>query len=123
MPNSILGSMKIENRSGGPALEERIAVEVGVAYGSDVDQVVKTLARAASLTPHRVEDRPPEVYMKSFGSSSLDFDVKVWIHPQHFEEVRHAIFVHIYKALAEDAIEIPFPQTDLHVKELPSRAA
>lgn len=123
VPNSVLGSMKIENRSAGPGLEERIAVEVGVAYGSDVDEVIAVLERAAQKIPERVEDKSPEVYMKSFGASSLDFDVKVWIHPQHFEEVRSALFVQIYKALAEAKIEIPFPQTDLHVKELPAPRA
>lgn len=122
VPNSILGTMKIENRSGGPALEERIAVEVGVAYGSDVEKVEEILRGAAQATENLVRGREIEVYFKSFGASSLDFDVKVWIHPQYFETVRHELHVRIYEALNEAEIEIPFPQTDLHVKELPPAA-
>ena len=73
VPNSILGTMKIENRSGGPALEERIAVEVGVAYGSDIDRVTDILREAAAATEHLVRGREVEIYFKSFGPSSLDF--------------------------------------------------
>ncbi len=123
VPNSILGTMKIENRSGGPALEERVTVEVGVAYGSDVDEVIALLRACVADTPHLVEGRPPEVFFTAFGASSLDFEVKVWIAPAHFEEVRHELHLRIYKALAKAEIEIPFPQTDLHVKELPPAAA
>ena len=119
VPNSILGSMKIENRSGGPGVEERMAVDIGVAYGSDIDQVLEVLYAAVAPLPLLVKGREPLVLFKSFGASSLDFDVKVWAHPDHFEHVRHDMRVAIYKALAANAIEIPFPQTDLHVKELP----
>jgi len=123
IPNSVLGNMKIENRSGGPAIEERISIEVGVAYGSDVDRVIETLSKTVAQVPHVLEARPPEVRFKSFGASSLDFDVKVWIHPDDFEDVRHELHVRIYKALAAEEIEIPFPQQDLYVKELPGEAA
>lgn len=123
VPNSILGTMKIENRSGGPAIEERISVEIGVAYGSDIDEVEEILRSATDGVEHVVEGRETEIYFKSFGASSLDFDVKVWIYPRHFETVRHELHRRIYKALNDASIEIPFPQQDLHVKELPDQAA
>lgn len=123
IPNSILGNMKIENRSAGPSPEERIAVEIGVAYGSDLEQVIEILEGAVKAVPHILRERPPEVYFKAFGASSLDFDVKVWIEPARYEEVRHALHMRIYEALDAADVVIPFPQQDLHVKELPSEAA
>lgn len=120
VPNSILGQMKIENRSAGPNVEERVSVPIGVAYGSDVDQVVEVLHTAVKDLPYLIAGRAAEVYFVSFGASSLDFDVKVWIHSDNFEKVKHQVHIAIYKALADNQIEIPFPQTDLHVKELPA---
>ena len=67
-------------------------------------------------------DRTPEVYFTAFGDSSLDFDVKVWIDPRYFEQVRHDMHVRIYDALNAAQIEIPFPQRDLHVRDLPRPA-
>jgi len=119
IPNSILGGMKIENRSAGPSVEERCAIEVGVAYGSDIEQVTKILLVTARRVKHVLSKPAPEIYFKAFGASSLDLDVKVWIRPAHFEQVRHDLHVAIYDALNEANIEIPFPQQDLHVKEVP----
>ena len=119
IPNSILGSMKIENRSGGPAIEERISITVGVAYGSDVHRVCTLLRETAEGVENVIGERTPEIYFTAFGDSSLDFHVKVWIQPTHFEQVRHDLHVAIYDALNAAEIEIPFPQRDLHLKEVP----
>ncbi len=119
IPNSILGSMKIENRSAGPSIEERVAIEVGVAYGSDIEKVAELLKKTAVEVENVLAKPPPEVYFKSFGASSLDLDVKVWIRPPFFEQVRHDLHLKIYDALNQAEIEIPFPQRDLHVKEIP----
>jgi len=122
IPNSVLGSMQIENRSAGPGVEERISVEVGVAYGSDMAAVIEVLRETAKRVDNVHADREPEIYFKAFGASSLDLDVKVWIRPIHFEQVRHDLHSKIYDALNEAGIEIPFPQQDVHVKEIPAAA-
>ena len=43
IPNSVMGNTKIINESGGPTEKFRIRVIVGVAYGSDIDQVREVL--------------------------------------------------------------------------------
>ena len=45
IPNSIMGNSKVINESGGPHLKFRIRVAVGVAYGSDIDQVKAVLLK------------------------------------------------------------------------------
>lgn len=120
IPNSILGNMKIENRSAGPTSEERISLPIGVAYGSDVDRVIEVLHSCTEGVGALARHRTPQVYFVGFGDSSLDFELKVWVEdPGAVELVRHEINMRIYKALASARIEIPFPQTDVHIKDTP----
>jgi len=58
--------------------------------------------------------------MRAFGASSLDFELLVWIdHPQLRGRIRHDLLKSIYLALQQNDIEIPFPQTDIHLRSTP----
>lgn len=124
IPNSVLGSMKIENLSAGPSTAERITVNVGVAYGSDVEVVIAALRGCVEGVQGLVPGRPVIVRFVAFGDSSLDFKLQVWAgNPTLFETLGHELHMAVYRALDEADITIPFPQRDLHVKQLPAAAA
>ena len=122
IPNAVIANAKIVNESGGPWVKHRIRVPVGVAYGSDVDQVCSVLEEIAIAHP-KVEKQPsPRVRMRAFGASSLDFELLAWIdHPKFRGLIRHDLLRNIYKAFKEHGIEIPFPQTDIHVRSVPEK--
>ena len=118
IPNSILGNMRIENRSAGPATMERTAVAVGVAYGSDIVKVMEVLVECAKGAPGVVESREPKAYFVGFGDSSLDFLLKAWVaDPAMLESARHELHIRIHDALVAADVEIPFPQRDVHMKQ------
>jgi len=120
IPNAVIANAKIVNESGGPWVKHRIRVPVGVAYGSDVDEVCKLLEETAKAHPRVVKQPAPRVRMRAFGTSSLDFELLAWIdHPQLRGLIRHELLIVIYKALNENEIEIPFPQTDIHLRSTP----
>jgi len=48
VPNAVIANAKIVNESGGPWEKQRIRVPVGVAYGSDVDEVCEVLEAVAT---------------------------------------------------------------------------
>jgi len=124
IPNAVIANSKIINESGGPWVKHRIRVPVGVAYGSDVDQVCEVLEGVANDHPEVANEPAARVRMRSFGDSSLDFELLGWIdHPQLRGRVRHELMKNIYKAFNQKGIEIPFPQTDIYVRSLPERAA
>lgn len=93
----------------------RIDIPIGVAYGSDVDDVMALLRDIAE--GHRLVRRrpPPFVYFVGFGESSLDFELRVFI-ANAFDRLvlENELRVAIYKGLAEHNISIPFPQRDVH---------
>ena len=121
IPNGLIGNSKIINEAGGPSERHRIRVAVGVAYNSDIDHVVTTLLRVAADNEDVVDNPEPRVRFRTFGDSSLDFELLGWIdRPVDRGRVRHELNCAIYKAFRDSGIEIPFPQRDLHVRTMPA---
>lgn len=98
----------------------RVTLRVGVAYGSDVNQVQEILARVAHNNERVVSDPTPEVFCVGLGDSSIDFEVWVFVKDlQDIMPLSHEIHASITSALTEAGVEIPFPQRDIHVRTLP----
>jgi len=90
---------------------------VGVAYGSNVEQVKAVLLQVVTDEP-LIRDTPvPWVQFRALGESSLDFSIFVWIKsPMLRERAVDTLNTKVYSALGEAGIEIPFPQRDVHMK-------
>jgi small-conductance mechanosensitive channel len=115
VPNSELVSSPVVNHSR-PTTELRFGVNVGVAYGSDVELVRSTLLGVAAAHPSVLAEPAPEVRFLDFGESSLDFTLLVWIaDPQEDLRVGSDLRFAIDAAFRRSGITIPFPQRDLHV--------
>lgn len=123
-PNSTLFSKTFKNLTKSDSYEY-VALPVGVAYGTDVDKARKVLLKA--LKPLCRPDKfgrdtvkqsyGIQVTVNGFGDSSVDLMVKQYV----LVDLRFAYVAKanelIYKSLAENGIEIPFPQRDVHIKE------
>ena len=102
----------------------RIEIKVGVAYGSDPEQIIGLLLQAAADHPEALTDPPPAAYFMGFGESSLDFVLHVWA--SRFEQglaLQSALRRAVHRVLGEAGIEIPFPQRDLNLKSVTPDAA
>jgi MscS family membrane protein len=123
IPNGVMGSAKIINEAGGPANRYRVRISVGVAYGSDIDQVMDVLLAVAKGHP-KVQSIPePRVRFRAFGDSSVNFELLCWIErPADRGLVLHEMNCEIYKRFYANGIVIPFPQRDLHIKQMPDNA-
>ena len=124
IPNGVIGNSKIINEAGGPSKKHRIRVAVGVAYGSDIDEVIATLEQVAADHDEICQQPVPRVRFRNFGDSSLEFELLCWINqPVDRGRLRHEIHCAIYKAFAREGIRIPFPQHELHVRSMPESMA
>nr|WP_245635108.1 mechanosensitive ion channel family protein [Marinobacterium profundum] len=121
IPNGVIANAKIINESGGP-LNVRIRIVIGVAYGSDVDQVGELLMQAGMEHPEVCTSPEPRVRLRGFGASSLDFNLMCWIrHPQDRGRISHDLNVAIYKLFAEHGVEIPYAKQDVYIKQWPEK--
>lgn len=117
MPNAIIANAKITNESGGPWEKERVRATIGVAYGSDLNQVRELLMEAAMETEHIVKTQEPRVRLREFGDSSLVFQVMGWIdEPVERGRALDELNENIYNKLNAAGIQIPFPQRDIHIR-------
>ena len=124
IPNGVIGKAKIINEAGGPSARHRIRIPIGVAYGSDIDKVIDTLAAVADSHDEICAAPSPRVRFRQFGESSLDFELLCWIEqPVDRGRMLHELNCAVYKAFADAEIEIPFPQRDLHVRTMPTQTA
>ena len=116
VPNTKLTNDNIINWSHGNRIA-RFAIPIGVAYGSDVQLVMDTLESCAQGNNKVLNMPPPQARFLDFGDSSLNFEILFWTRdPFYVEFTKSEIRVAIDTAFRERAIEIPFPQRDLHIK-------
>ncbi len=124
MPNAVIANSKIINESGGPHTKMRVRLDVGAAYGSDVDQVCEVLQQVSENHKDILGSPAPRVRMRAFGPSSLDFQLMGWIsRPEDRGRVLHELYMATYKAFASAGIEIPYTKTDVYIKEMPGVTA
>ncbi len=97
----------------------RVHVPVGVAYGSDTTLVTEALLAAARKHPRVLAQPSPKVWFKEFGDSSLNFELLVWVNdPPGIPQLKSDLNFSIEIELNLRDISIPFPQRDLHIKNL-----
>lgn len=123
IPNAVIGNAKIKNQSAGRWEKFRLRIKVGVAYGSDVDQVCSVLKSIGLADSDVCQTPEPRVRMRGFGASSLDFELLCWIEePVLKGKVTHNLYITIYNKFNELGIEIPYNKQDIYIKEMPSLA-
>lgn len=120
IPNSVIGNSTIVNQSGGPSEKMRVRLNIGVAYGSDIDQVRKTIMEIAEGDSLVCDVPSPTLRFRVFGASSLDFELRCWVyHPRLCSVVIDSLNTKIYKEFDRLGIEIPYTKQDLYIKGLP----
>lgn len=95
----------------------RLHLPVGVSYSSDPNKVRSVLLDVAKSYPDVLVNPVPQVWFKSFGDSSLNFDLMVWTRdPEKQFLLKSDLYYRIEQTLRHHQIEIPFPQRDLHLR-------
>ncbi len=116
IPNSDLLSGKIVNWTHYGIGPNRLTLEVGVSYSSDVKMVTRLLQDICRANPRVMKNPAPQVFFQAYGDSSLEFKIQVFVHtPSDRVPATHEINTSIFEAFREKDIEIPFPQRDLHI--------
>ena len=114
LPNAVLVQGSVKNLTMRDR-NYRIRVPVGVAYESDLDEVFSVIEEVGK-TLSKDSPRGPAVLLTGFGSSSIDFELSIWItEPWEARRRQSRMALEIWRGLRDAGITIAFPQLDLHL--------
>jgi small-conductance mechanosensitive channel len=98
----------------------RLNLPVGVSYETDLEKARDLMLEVARATPRVLVDPKPSCLLMGFGDSTINLELRIWINdPQNgLGKVKSDLNWGIWKAFREHGIELPFPQRDIHVKNV-----
>ena len=115
LPNSVVMTNSITNRSSLPLC--RAQVVVGVDYACDLKVAKDAVLRAATEHPLCVQtkERPAVVYITNLGDSAIEITLWAWTQEENLGPFRFALNEQVVENLRAANINIPFPQRDVHL--------
>lgn len=123
VPNSEFMSNKLTNWTSFSRSVRR-EIQVGVAYGSDTELVIKLLLEIAKNHKNVLQFPAPSVNFADFAASSLDFRLRFWVRDyDQGSSTSSQLRLAINQVFNENSIEISFPQLDVHLKDMPKVTA
>jgi small-conductance mechanosensitive channel len=115
IPNSEFISQQVTNWSfKDPRMRRQ--VDVGVAYGSDLELVRRTLLDIAAQTPQVLKYPRPDVIFMDHADSALIFRLRFWTHVEQYWSTTTDVRFELDRRFRELGIEIAYPQRDLHIR-------
>jgi small-conductance mechanosensitive channel len=117
VPNEMLVASVVESETF-TNTTTRVAVQVGVAYASDVERAMALIVEAATEQPRVLKEPAPMAFLVAFADSSINLEVGFWIDdPKNGTlGLRSDVNRAILRRFREAGIEIPFPQREVTVK-------
>ncbi|MEX0884066.1 MAG: mechanosensitive ion channel domain-containing protein [Cyclobacteriaceae bacterium] len=96
----------------------RFNIPVGVSYREDPQRIKRILVEVAKQNKGVLEHPEPDVLFESYNESSIDFNLRIWTsaYINKPKVLKSQLYYEIFRRFAEEKVEIPFPQRDLHIK-------
>jgi MscS family membrane protein len=117
IPNAILVKNMVINHSF-PQARSRVVLEIGLAYGTDVEKAKGIMLQAAVEDSRVLADPPPQAFLKGFGDSALK--LQLVCHARHFADVMpvtDAINTRLNERFESAGIRIPLPTRAVYLTE------
>tara|TARA_B100001123_G_scaffold204944_1_gene232336 strand:- start:75 stop:1028 length:954 start_codon:yes stop_codon:yes gene_type:complete len=116
VPNSQVLTNQVDNWTH-TDMTVRIKFTVGVAYGTNTRKAEKLILGVIQNHPDVLDTPEPKVFFIEFGDSALNFRVYAWVDaPAKRLATLSDLHYEIDRVFAQESIQIPFPQRDLHIK-------
>ena len=112
--NSQLFNKNYKNMTKNHGFEMHL-LNVGVAYGTDIEKTRRLLKESISKLDFIDKTHDVDVLLREFGDSSVNLQVLVWVPvlTQYTNDCQ--IMECVYDTLNRNNIEIPFPQRDIRI--------
>ena len=114
LPNGILstGTMTVFSKQD----TRRVDWTFSIAYGDDYDKAKAVLKRLCNQDERILAEPAVMIELMKLNTSSVDLTVRAWVNTPDYWAVYFTMNEKVYKAFAEEGLNIPFPQMDVHVK-------
>ena len=97
----------------------RVEIRIGLSYNTDIGKALEVLRRLMDEHPFCLVNPAPEVFVQDYGDSAIVFTMRCWAPPPVWFRTKVELQTRLKEELDRAGIEIPFPQLDLHVKDVP----
>lgn len=116
IPNGGLSNSSMTNYS--TEAQRRVDWTIGISYGDDVDKAKKVLKQLCDADARILKN--PEVFIavSALADSSVNFTMRAWVSAPDYWAVFFDMNENIYKTFGKEGLNIPFPQMDLHVRNM-----
>lgn len=112
-PNGDITSSKIINYSAEPI--RRVTVSVTASYDSATEDVRRAALNAAAKDERVLREPAPFAAISSFGSSSIEYTVRVWCKSEDYWDVLFALNENIRESFAECGVEMSYDHLNVHL--------
>lgn len=114
LPNGILstGTMTVFSKKD----TRRVDWTFSIAYGDDYDKAKAVLQNLCGQDERILAEPEVMIELIKLNNSSVDLTVRAWVNTADYWAVYFAMNEKVYKAFAEEGLNIPFPQVDVHMK-------
>jgi small conductance mechanosensitive channel len=114
LPNGALATGVMTNFS--KQGTRRVDWVFSIAYGDDYDKAKAVLRRLLDENQSILKSPEPFIELGKLNSSSVDITVRAWVNSPDYWPVFFSMNEKVYKTFAQEGLNIPFPQMDVHVK-------
>jgi CRP-like cAMP-binding protein len=109
VPNSVISKEPVLNHSE-PTIPTRIEVEIGASYSTPPNDVKRAIYEAMANSPTVMRAPEPQVVIKSFGASAIDYVAQFWIEDYAIDRTaRDQVRTNLWYTFRRRNIEIPYP--------------
>ncbi len=117
IPNSQLTGNSITNVTA--ADKRRLEIKVGISYDSDLQKAKEILRELIQTDPELMDQEETRIFVDSLGESSVVLGMRSWVKTEEFWNTKWRMNEKIKEQFDANGIQIPFPQMDVRIKEMP----
>ena len=95
----------------------RNSITIGASYDANPQKVIDILLALADNHIHILKEPQPSAFLIEFADSSINYELTFYLDdPKVGKTVKSDLSRQLWKRFAENGIEIPFPQQDIHIR-------
>ncbi len=96
----------------------RVDLVVGIGYEDDVGQAMQVVQEIMAADPRILQEPEPTVVVSQLADSSVNLAIRPWAKTSDVWGVQTSLLRAIKERFAQENISIPFPQSEMTVRQL-----